>query len=227
VTPAIATIGASVFVGLLAPSAADASDAAIAPVSFNDQIAPQTFATLASNGGASAAAQAIGMTSVNSLYWDTNGSSAGLGGTGNWLGAGNWNNSAGTGTAQSWTDGRDAFFDGTAGTVTVDGPVTASTLNFNVGGYTIASSGSTLTLANGNGIFLNSAGTTTISAPLSSTGLVLMGGGPFATLNLNSSTNSFSGGIDLPTAIRLNFIVDGSAGNGGNGAATIKVERSC
>src|SRR5690349_15347212 len=55
------------------------------------------------------------------LYWDTNGATAGLGGSGTWdTTTANWTTDpTGASATQAWTAGADAVFDGTAGTVTV------------------------------------------------------------------------------------------------------------
>src|SRR5436309_8428303 len=78
------------------------------------------------------------------LYWDTDGSTAGnnastganLGGSGAWSGGGvNWWDTS-LGTLQPWTDGSDAVFWGTAGTVTAS-TVSANSLSFKTNGYSI------------------------------------------------------------------------------------------
>src|SRR5262245_42627329 len=77
------------------------------------------------------------------LEWDTDPLTPGIqGGTGNWLTANLWNN--GTNNV-SWIDGSIATFSGTAGTVTVNGALTANGLTFLSNGYTIDGA-STLTL---------------------------------------------------------------------------------
>src|SRR5438552_11726024 len=76
-------------------------------------------------------------------YWDPDGSAAGnstvdgtgLGGPGTWSTAGlNWWDGA-SGTDAAWTDGNDAIFWGTAGTVTNLTSRTANSLTFKTGGY--------------------------------------------------------------------------------------------
>ena len=80
------------------------------------------------------------------LYWDTDGSTTGnnastganLGGSGAWsTAAANWWNTS-LGTPQVWTDGSDAVFWGTAGTVTAS-TVSANSLAFKTNGYSIVS----------------------------------------------------------------------------------------
>ena len=83
------------------------------------------------------------------LYWDSaNGNTAGLGGTGNWDTTSAFWSSTSAGTdpvTANFTANDIAYFTGTAGTVTLGGPITIGGLNFGVGGYTLT--GSTLTLA--------------------------------------------------------------------------------
>jgi autotransporter-associated beta strand protein len=115
------------------------------------------------------ASQAPGAT----YYWDSNGGTAGTGGTGTWDTVTSlWRDGSDTGTLGVWpnltTD--DAVFGGTAGTVTLNTNITANDLTFNTSGYLLTGSGSrTLTLS----------GTTpTIS----------VGSGLTATINTSSAT---------------------------------------
>ena len=83
-------------------------------------------------------------------YWDVNGSTAGLGGTGIWnLSNPFWglNSNGTTGPYNAWNNLAldDAFLGGTAGAMTLAVPITVHDLNFRSNGYTL--SGSTLTLA--------------------------------------------------------------------------------
>src|SRR5687767_3839508 len=80
------------------------------------------------------------------LYWDTDGSMAGnnastganLGGSGTWSSANaNWWDSS-LGIFQSWIDGSDAVFWGTAGTVSAS-TVSANSLAFKTTGYSVNS----------------------------------------------------------------------------------------
>ena len=64
----------------------------------------------------------IGNTALtNFTYWDTNGSTAGLGGTGVWNSGNtaNWNDSTGTGTPTAFVSTSAAVFGGIGGTVTI------------------------------------------------------------------------------------------------------------
>ncbi|MEY2565379.1 MAG: fibronectin-binding autotransporter adhesin [Verrucomicrobiota bacterium] len=107
-------------------------------------------------------------TSAQTLQWDADASAPVNGGAGNWLGGTTWFNGA---TYQSWLDGSRASFGASAGTVTVNGPVSAAGLTFSVGGYTINGS-SVLTLTSNTtaggtqAIVTSGSGTTFISAPI-------------------------------------------------------------
>jgi len=111
------------------------------------------------------------------LYWDGNTTGGGGGSTNdnwnttdqNWDDAATWD-----GTQQAWTNGEDADFAGTAGTVTVTEAVTANSITFNVPGYTIGGA-SKITLGTGTAIVFNDdaggvADSNTISAPIELTG---------------------------------------------------------
>ena len=102
------------------------------------------------NSGADAALAdqrtAIRAARANSIYWDTDGSTAGnnastganLGGSGIWSTAdANWWDTS-LGTPQVWTDGSDAVFWGTAGAVTAS-TVSANSLAFKTTGYSVNS----------------------------------------------------------------------------------------
>jgi len=89
------------------------------------------------------------------LVWDANnGADGAQDGTGTWTaGAPNWFNQTQTLQNQSWLNGSDAVFgsgSGTAGTITLSGPITAGNLTFSAatsGSYTLGGSG-VLTLTN-------------------------------------------------------------------------------
>lgn len=92
----------------------------------------------------------IPLPSLAALYWDSDGSTSGnntstganLGGTGNWESAGKWFD--GFSSDVSWSAATDAVFTGSAGTVTLNVPQSATSLAFKTNNYTIT--GSTLTL---------------------------------------------------------------------------------
>ena len=82
-------------------------------------------------------------------YWDTNGATAGVGGTGSWTTTGtNWTTNAAGSVATvsgAWVAGNSNFanFQGTAGTVTIGASVYMNQAYVNTDGYTFATSGST------------------------------------------------------------------------------------
>jgi fibronectin-binding autotransporter adhesin len=83
---------------------------------------------------------------AETFYWDggtvtVNGASGGTAGT--WtVGAPGWENGT---SAQNWATGNDALLDGTAGTVTLGGAISASSVAVNTTGYTLALANNTLT----------------------------------------------------------------------------------
>jgi autotransporter-associated beta strand protein len=116
----------------------------------------------------------------------------------------------------------DAAFGGVAGTVTLNGPVSAGNLFFNTGGYTIT--GNALTLGGGS---ISVASTATINSPLAgSSGLNLNGGGILTLNGAQSYTGSTTirgtlliNGTNASTAFTVG--VGSSAGTlGGAGSAT-------
>lgn len=127
------------------------------------------------------------------LQWDTDTATAGAqGGTGNWLSTTFWNDGVNN---ASWVNGTPATFGGTAGTVTVNGPLVANGLTFFTNGYVIDGV-NTLTLGGAVPIISIPASTNsaTISAPLAgSAGLTKNGSG---TLVL-SGTNTFTGTLAI------------------------------
>jgi hypothetical protein len=131
-------------------------------------------------------------------YWDTNGSAAGLGGTGTWdTITPNFNDSTGTGTPFAYIPSKLAIFAGTAGTVTIAaGGITENGgLQFTTTGYVIG--GDTLTVGTNNQItVVGSAVTTTINSVIAGTnGLNKLGTG---TLVLGSGNNpSLSGTVTV------------------------------
>ena len=130
-----------------------------------------------------------------SLYWDTNGSTAGIGSGGgaaaNWL-TNSWaNGSSGTLPSGAWPntqpDNDDgAVFMGTAGTVNINADVYANALTFQTNGYSIASTGG---------------------------GLHLAGTDPTITVNLPSGNNTAT--ISAPILGDNGFTVEGNSLTGG------------
>jgi autotransporter-associated beta strand protein len=86
------------------------------------------------------------------LYWDQNKATAGTGGTGTWVTAGEWRLGSPTGTLQDWADGNNAHFEGTAGVVSIASGTTVSpvTTFFEVTGYTLTPSSTALTTLAGS-----------------------------------------------------------------------------
>jgi fibronectin-binding autotransporter adhesin len=130
-------------------------------------------------------------------YWDVNGTSLGSGGTGTWnTTSAFWspNNDGVSGPYSAWNNAAldDAFFGGTAGTVTLGGAITAHNLTFQTNGYSLT--GGSLTLGGTTPTLSVTTGTTTIDSPITSTsGLTKAGAG---TLTLNGS-NSFGGDLTI------------------------------
>jgi autotransporter-associated beta strand protein len=127
------------------------------------------------------------------LYWDADGAGAAGGGSGAWLGANLWATDAAGTAHQTWSNATfdDAVFQGTPGTVTVGGAVSARSLTFLTGTYSVTGA-STLTLSGGGGTgtINTAANNVTISTPIAGTlGLTKQGSG---TLTL-SGNNTYSG----------------------------------
>jgi fibronectin-binding autotransporter adhesin len=128
--------------------------------------------------------------------WDGNGGTIGAGGPGSWdTTTANWSGST-DGTSGPYTVWNNAaldraIFGGTAGTVTINAPVTANRLTFNVHGYTLQSG--TLTLG-GATPTIDGAGNATISSILAgAAGLTKAGTG---ILSLTGA-NTFTGAVNL------------------------------
>ena len=136
---------------------------------------------------------------TSAAVWDANGTTTGTGGTGTWTTAAGdtswvlpsgevpWDNAA----------NRNAYFQGTAGTVAVADPVTVRSMNFAVDGYVLnGASAITLTDAGSGGpagatIRVASAGdTATIAAPItSSVAASIIGDGTLVLEGANSFAN--------------------------------------
>jgi autotransporter-associated beta strand protein len=135
----------------------------------------------------------------------------------------NWANAPGGPYNQFWSAGSDAVFEGTAGTVDVAGvpfnPVTANTIDFRVGGYTL--NGGSLVLAGAN-VNVDS-GTATIAsnivydfseAGLTKTGngtLYLTGANDFAGMaNANAGILQLSGANPVPSYAQFTINAGGT-----------------
>jgi fibronectin-binding autotransporter adhesin len=93
------------------------------------------------------------------LQWDADPHLFGAqGGSGNWLGSNMWWTGI-RGTNTTWVSGSAASFGPSAGTVSVNGAVTADSLSFSTTGYTISGS-SALTLSGANTITVTNASDT-------------------------------------------------------------------
>jgi autotransporter-associated beta strand protein len=101
------------------------------------------------------------------LYWDANGSVAGVGGTGTWDTTSAFWSSSSVGTdaaaVASFTANDTAYFTGTAGTVTLGGATTIGGLVFSAAGAPVLT-GSTLTLAGSPSITVNNGSSAVISS---------------------------------------------------------------
>ena len=165
---------------------------------------------------------------ANPTYWDVNGNTAGLGGTGTWNTLlTNFNSSAtGTGgTVSAFDSSKAAVFAGTAGTVTVAGAggITANGgIQFDVDGYTIT--GTTITLGTTATIEITNPATSgTINAPLAGTNGLTVSGNGTAVLG---GTNTFQGQVTISGAT-LQIDHDSRLGDAANGltldTGTLKV----
>ncbi|NII73992.1 fibronectin-binding autotransporter adhesin [Dyella sp. SG562] len=130
-------------------------------------------------------------------YWDVNGTSLGYGGTGTWNTTNAFwspNNDGVSGPYSAWNNAAlyDAYFGGTAGTVTLGGAMTVHNLTFQTTGYSLT--GGSLTLGGTNPTITVTTGSTTIASPITSTSGLITGGA--GTLTLNGS-NTFGGGITI------------------------------
>lgn len=160
---------------------------------------------------------ATGVADAGSRYWDPNTVTAGRGGSGTWdVSSSLWsNNSDGlSGPYTPWVNNAgapdDAFFGGTAGTVTLGAGITAHNLTFETTGYTL--SGGTLTLAGSSPTITVSVGTATIDSVIAGTAGLSKSTG---TLVLTGN-NTFSGGIIVNSgALTVNG--DAALGDASNG----------
>ena len=133
----------------------------------------------------------------DTLYWDVNGTSIGEGGSATWtLTDPRW--SLGTdgvsGPYRSWDNLalNDAFFRGTAGTVTLTQPIRVHNITIATNGYSIT--GDTLTLDGIDPTLSVTTGSSTISSTVTGVGRVIKAGSGTLTL---SGNNSFNGGLTV------------------------------
>lgn len=188
-------------------------------------IASAIVCTLSSLGS-----DALGQTT---LYWDTNGVTAGLGtGGGTWDTGTNWSTSLdGDVATTAWVDGNIARFQNVGDyTVTVAGTVATPQIRFAATGAQTVSGG-TINISPSTGITLHSAaagngngnGKTIVSAitgvgPLTLTlngDLSATGGGSGTHVTLSSTTSDFSGDLTITSGL-LNWTNDAALGNATN-----------
>jgi len=172
-----------------------------------------TCAMMATFGFTGAAQGAI-------LHWDTDGSMTGndastganLGGSGIWSSVNsNWWNTS-FGTPQTWTDGSDAVFWGSAGAVTVS-TVSARSLVFKRTGYVVDFG--TLTMTGAASFTVNTGITATINSTIAGTNtLVKLGAGTLIlanSANINTA-NTAAGGWRIEDGGTLRISADASLG---------------
>jgi fibronectin-binding autotransporter adhesin len=133
------------------------------------------------------------------FFWDGNDTTTDAdGGSGIWDAGttANWDSAATLGTSLVWPSSSsgndDAIFGGTAGTIVIDaGGVTANSLTFNIGGYTLG--GGAITL-DGTTPGITTAGDTTISSVIAGSAGLLKSGAASLTL---SAANTYTGATTL------------------------------
>jgi autotransporter-associated beta strand protein len=156
-------------------------------------------------------------TTIVPLYWDANGASPGIGGTGVWSATNvanvNWNPSAaGDGTPQNSDANKRLIFGGAGGVITIDTSVAANLgMEFDAS-YTL--NGGVLTLGSISTIDID--GTVTINSALAGVaGLTKLGPG---TLIITNAANPLEGTISINGGA-LSAGADGHFGNANNDIA--------
>lgn len=168
---------------------------------------------------------ALSQARADTLVWDTNtGTDGAQDGSGTWTATGgNWFNSSAIPVLQNqtWTNGYDAVFganSGAAGTVTINGSITAGNLTFNAAGsstYTLGGTG-TLTLNNAT---ITANANAAISAILAGTTPWIKTGTGVLTLN-GSTSNTFNGLLTVNQGTLTLAKPNGFTAVGGNLAIT-------
>lgn len=168
------------------------------------------------------------------LYWDNNGATAGLGsGGGAWDAVTpNWSTSLdGDVPTVVWADGSTARFQNTGDyTVTLDGVVAAPQIRFAASGAQTLTGG-TINITPSSGLVLNTAAagnasgnTKTIASSITGTGglslalngdLSAGGGGSNTYVSFSSATSDFTGNITVTSGL-LSWTNDGALGNAAN-----------
>ncbi len=159
-------------------------------------------------------ASSFSVGSSASLNWDSNGKTAGTGGTGTWDAAttNRFSNSANT-TFFRWVNsstGNDhtAVFGGTAGTVSVaSGGVTASGIQFDTTGYTLQNNTINLSASSTPTINVASGASATITSAIASTGGLSKTGDGALTLG---GSSSYTGATSISAG---SLFVNGSLSN--------------
>lgn len=157
---------------------------------------------------------------ATTLYWDTDGSTAGnnastgasLGGSGIWSSAdANWWDTT-VGTPQSWTVASDAVFWGTAGAVTAS-TISANSLAFKTTGYSVNSG--TLTMVGAASFTADTGVIASVSSTIAGTNtMVKLGAGTLILsnpANINTA-NTVAGGWLIEGGGTLRISADGSLG---------------
>lgn len=98
-------------------------------------------------------------------FWDANGATAGIGGTGNWN-ATAWRDGSATGTLGAWVDGNRPTFATTTGIVTLNQNVAVSGLNFTVANTEIRGNGVNTMTFSGGTVTAGNIGGVDLAAPL-------------------------------------------------------------
>ncbi|MES2924247.1 MAG: autotransporter-associated beta strand repeat-containing protein [Verrucomicrobiota bacterium] len=174
---------------------------------------------------------AVTQANATDLYWDTNGSTAGIGGTGNWEPPlTNWSTvPAGNVVAIPWDNttpsSNTAVFGGTAATVTLVGNVNVGGINFALTGYTLTGGTFNIAPASSPFVYTTNGGTSTLNSTITSAngtqirktgpGTLLLGnggGGVSAPAlytvtggTLNTATGIFDSIFAMPAGNRLGF----------------------
>jgi autotransporter-associated beta strand protein len=162
----------------------------------------------------------LGGARAATLYWDTDGSTAGnnastgagLGGSGLWSSTNaNWWDIS-LGAPQFWFDGNDAVFWGTAGAVNVS-TVSANSVAFKTSGYSLSSG--TLTMTGAASFNVDTGVTATINTTLAGTNTNWkLGGGTLILPNTNNlnTANTAAGGWRIEGGGALRIFGDESLG---------------
>ena len=151
----------------------------------------------------------VSIAAADTQYWDTLDTAGLQGGSGNWdLGTANWNDSTGSSARTTWTNGNDAVFSTSGGTVTITTPITADSVT--------ASGNVSFTFTDdGNAAHPNTLDVSTVSVPgtgglltfqaklVGNHDLTLVDNNPEGTATLvrfgliNGGKNAFTGNINL------------------------------